>query len=84
MPVLQGGVCATRFRSDDTFRNTQQSAVAEGLIALLDALRIERAIVGGFDWGARTACVLAALWPERLRAVVSVSGYLVTNLAANQ
>jgi pimeloyl-ACP methyl ester carboxylesterase len=61
----------------------QQSAVALDIIALMDALRIDKAILGGFDWGARTVDVIAALWPERCKAIVAVSGYLVTNLKAN-
>ena len=67
----------------DTFRNGQQAAVAVDIIALMDALEIDRAIIGGFDWGSRTACVMAALWPERCKALVSVSGYLITSLKAN-
>lgn len=78
VPYLRG-YGTTRFLSSETFRNAQQSAVALDVIALMDALGIKTAIVAGFDWGARTACVLAALWPERLRALVSVSGYLVTS-----
>lgn len=83
MPHLRG-FGATRFLSADTFRNGQQAALALDAIALLDALKIEKAIVGGFDWGARTATILAALWPERCRALVSVSGYIIVNLEANQ
>ena len=71
----------TRFLSDSTMRNGQQSVVALDTIALMDALNIRKAILGGFDWGARTACVIAALWPERCKAIVSVSGYLVANAA---
>jgi len=82
VPYLRG-FGSTRFLSDSTFRNGQQAVVGLDVIALLDALKIDRAIVGGFDWGARTACVVAALWPERCKAIVSVSGYLITNLAAN-
>jgi pimeloyl-ACP methyl ester carboxylesterase len=74
----------TRFRSDLTVRNGQQSAVALDVIALMDALHIERAVVAGFDWGARSADVVAALWPERCKALVSVSGYLIGSQAANQ
>lgn len=70
---------STRFLSDATFRNGQQSVVALDAIALMDALKIDKAVVGGFDWGARTACILAALWPERFTGLVSVSGYLVSN-----
>ncbi|HEY9065655.1 MAG TPA: alpha/beta hydrolase, partial [Burkholderiaceae bacterium] len=62
----------------------QQAAQAVDVIALMDALRIDRAIVAGCDWGARTACILAALWPERVKALVSVSGYLVVNRAINE
>jgi len=78
VPYLRG-YGTTRFLSPDTPRNAQQSAVASDVIALMDALKIERAIVAGCDWGARTACVVAALWPERVRALVSVSGYIVVN-----
>jgi pimeloyl-ACP methyl ester carboxylesterase len=83
VPYLRG-YGTTRFLSGETFRNAQQSAVAQDVIALMDALRIEKAIVGGFDWGSRTAVIMAALWPSRCKAIVSVSGYLVTNLIANQ
>jgi pimeloyl-ACP methyl ester carboxylesterase len=83
VPYLRG-YGSTRFLSDETMRNGQQSAVALDAIALLDALGIEQAIVAGFDWGARTAVILAALWPERCTGLVSVSGYIVTNLEANQ
>ena len=82
VPFLRG-YGTTRFLSRDTFRNGQQSAVALDIIALMDALQIEQAILGGFDWGARTADIIAALWPERCRALVAVSGYLITNLEAN-
>src|SRR3954451_8145825 len=74
----------TRFLSSDTFRNGQQSALAVDVIALMDALQIEKAILAGYDWGARTADIVAALWPERVKALVSVSGYLIVNLQANQ
>jgi pimeloyl-ACP methyl ester carboxylesterase len=83
VPYLRG-YGATSFLSSQTFRNGQQSAVAQDIIALMDALGIKRAIVGGFDWGSRTAAIMAALWPERCKAIVVVSGYLVTNLEANQ
>jgi pimeloyl-ACP methyl ester carboxylesterase len=83
VPYLRG-YGTTRFLSDDTFRNAQQSVVAQDIVALMDALGIQRAIIGGFDWGSRTAVVMAALWPERCKAIVAVSGYLVTNLRANQ
>ncbi|MGZ4808484.1 MAG: alpha/beta fold hydrolase [Thermoanaerobaculia bacterium] len=71
------GYGTTRFRSSDAVRNGQQSAVATDVIDLMDALRITRAIVAGFDWGARSADIVAALWPERCKALVSVSGYLI-------
>ena len=76
IPYLRG-YGTTRFLSDQTFRNGQPSAMAVDTIALMDALRIERAILGGFDWGARTADIVAALWPERCRGLVAVSGYLI-------
>ena len=82
MPYLRG-FGTTRFLSGATVRNGQQSVVALDVIALMDALKIQRAVIGGFDWGARTACILAALWPDRCKALVSVSGYLITNLKAN-
>ena len=77
------GFGTTRFLSSDTVRNGQQAAVALDVIALMDALAIEQAVLGGCDWGARTACVIAALWPERAKALVSVSGYLIGSPAAN-
>jgi pimeloyl-ACP methyl ester carboxylesterase len=83
VPYLRG-YGSTRFLSDDTPRNGQQSVVAVDAIALMDALRIESAIVAGFDWGARTANVMAALWPDRCKAMVSVSGYLIGSQAANK
>jgi len=83
IPYLRG-YGSTRFLSGDTIRNGQQSALAVDTIALMDALKIQKAIVGGFDWGARTADIMAALWPERCKALVSVSGYLIVNLQANQ
>src|SRR6202022_1362766 len=76
VPFLRG-YGTTRFRSEQTFRNGQQSVLAVDTIALMDALAIEQAVLGGFDWGARTADIVAALWPERCRALVSVSGYLI-------
>ncbi|MFC4033296.1 alpha/beta fold hydrolase [Streptomyces polygonati] len=82
VPYLRGHG-PTRFRSDRTFRNAQQAVIALDIVALLDALRIRRAVLAGFDWGSRTADIIAALWPERCTALVSVSGYLVTNRAAN-
>jgi pimeloyl-ACP methyl ester carboxylesterase len=83
VPYLRG-YGTTRFRSDDAFRNGQQSALAVDTIALMDALQIQKAIVAGFDWGARTAGVMAALWPERCKALVSVSGYLIGSPEANK
>ena len=71
------GYGSTRFLSADTFRNGQPSAVALDTIAFMDALKIQKATLAGFDWGARTANIVAALWPERCRAMVSVSGYLI-------
>jgi pimeloyl-ACP methyl ester carboxylesterase len=78
------GFGTTRFLSDETFRNGEQAVLAVDVIALMDALEIERAIVAGFDWGARTADIVAALWPERCTGLVSVSGYLIVNLEANR
>ena len=78
------GCGTTRFLSNETFRNGQQSVVALDTIAFMDALEIEKAIFGGYDWGARTADIIAALWPERCKALVSVSGYLIGGLEANK
>ena len=78
------GCGTTRFLSSATFRNGQQAAVALDLVALMDALKIEKAILGGYDWGARTADIVAALWPERCKALVAVSGYLIGSVAANK
>ena len=83
VPYLRG-YGTTRFLSGATFRNGQQSALAVDAVALMDALGIGDAIIGGFDWGARTANVVAALWPGRCRAMVSVSGYLIGNQKAGQ
>jgi pimeloyl-ACP methyl ester carboxylesterase len=77
------GYGTTRFLSNGTARNGQQAAVAADVIALMDALGIEKAILAGFDWGARSANVVAALWPDRCRALVSVSGYLIGSQAGN-
>ncbi|MGB8591102.1 MAG: alpha/beta hydrolase [Candidatus Acidiferrales bacterium] len=82
VPYLRG-YGTTHFISGETFRNAQQSVVALDIIALMDALNIKKAIIAGFDWGARTADIMAALWPERCKAIVSVSGYLITSLKAN-
>lgn len=78
IPYLRG-FGPTRFLSGETMRNGQQSALAADVIAFMDALSINSAILGGFDWGARTADIVAALWPERCKALVSVSGYLIGN-----
>lgn len=83
VPYLRG-YGTTRFQSADAIRNGQQSALGADVIALMDALDIDRAIIGGCDWGARTACIVAALWPERCQGLVSVSGYLIGSQAANQ
>jgi pimeloyl-ACP methyl ester carboxylesterase len=76
VPYIRG-YGSTRFLSSETMRNGQPSAVAADIIALMDALKIEKPILAGFDWGARTADIIAALWPERCKALVSVSGYLI-------
>ena len=78
------GYGSTRFLSSETMRNGQPSVVALDTIALMDALKIQKAMIGGFDWGARTGCIIAALWPERCRALVSVSGYLISNQEAGR
>jgi len=83
VPYLRG-YGTTRFLSDDTNRNGQQAALAVDAIALMDALGMTSAIIGGFDWGARTANVIAALWPERCKAMVSVSGYLIGSQQAGR
>jgi pimeloyl-ACP methyl ester carboxylesterase len=83
VPHLRG-YGTTRFLSGETFRNGQQAAVALDVVALMDALKIEQAILAGFDWGARTANIIAALWPERCKAMVSVSGYLIGSQAAGK
>jgi pimeloyl-ACP methyl ester carboxylesterase len=78
------GYGTTRFLTPDTFRNGQPSALALDVIALMDALKIEKAVLAGFDWGARTADIVAALWPERCKALVSVSGYLIGSQQAGK
>jgi pimeloyl-ACP methyl ester carboxylesterase len=78
------GYGTTKFLSDSAMRNGQQSAIAADLIALMDALKITQATIGGCDWGARTANIVAALWPERCKAMVSVSGYLIGSQALNK
>ena len=83
VPYLRG-YGTTRFLSDATHRNGQQSVLGVDVVALMDALGIDEAIIGGFDWGARTANVVAALWPNRCKAMVSVSGYLIGSPQANK
>ena len=78
------GCGTTRFLSSSTLRNGQPSAVAVDVIDFMEALKIEKAIIGGFDWGGRSANIIAALWPERCKASVSVSGYLIGGVAANK
>ena len=83
VPYLRG-YGTTRFLSDASPRNGQQAALGVDTVALMDALGIGEAIIGGFDWGARSADVVAALWPDRCKALVSVSGYLIGSQAANK
>jgi pimeloyl-ACP methyl ester carboxylesterase len=83
VPYLRG-YGTTRFLSSETFRNGQPAAIASDIVALLDTLKIEKAILAGFDWGARTANIIGALWPERCKAMVSVSGYLIGGQAAGR
>ncbi|HWO44448.1 MAG TPA: alpha/beta hydrolase [Methylomirabilota bacterium] len=82
-PYLRG-YGTTDFLSAGTMRNGQQAALARDAIALMDALEIDDAIIGGFDWGARTADIVAAVWPERCKGLVSVSGYLIGSQAAGK
>jgi pimeloyl-ACP methyl ester carboxylesterase len=83
VPHLRG-YGTTRFLSTTAVRNGQPSALASDVVALMDALKIDKAIIAGFDWGARTANIVAALWPQRCKAMVSVSGYLIGNQAAGK
>jgi pimeloyl-ACP methyl ester carboxylesterase len=83
VPYLRG-YGSTRFLFSATIRNGQQSVVAVDIVDLMDALQIDRAIIAGFDWGARTAGIMAVLWPERCKAIVSVGGYLIGSPAANK
>jgi pimeloyl-ACP methyl ester carboxylesterase len=83
VPHLRG-FGSTRFLSPDTVRNGEQAALAVDATALMDALEVEQAVIAGFDWGARTADIVAALWPERCRALVSVSGYLIGSQEAGK
>lgn len=78
------GCGTTQFLSGETFRNGQPAAVAQDVIELMDALKIKKAIIGGFDWGGRSANIVAGLWPERCKAMVSASGYLIASIAANK
>ena len=83
VPYLRGHG-TTRFLSDTVFRNGQQAAVALDIIAFMDALKIDQAVLAGYDWGSRTADIIAALWPERCKALVSVNGYIINNLERNK
>jgi pimeloyl-ACP methyl ester carboxylesterase len=83
VPHLRG-YGTTRFLSPETFRNGQPSALAVDIIALMDALGIQQAVLAGYDWGARTADIIAALWPERCKALISVSGYLIGSQEAGK
>ncbi|MBV9392837.1 MAG: alpha/beta hydrolase [Methylobacteriaceae bacterium] len=83
VPYLRG-YGATRFLASDTFRNGEPAALASDIVAFMDALQIEQAIIAGFDWGARTGNIIAALWPQRCKAMVSVSGYLIGSQAAGR
>lgn len=83
VPYLRG-YGTTRFLSNQTVRNGQQAALAADIVAFMDALGLQRATVAGYDWGARTAGIMAALWPERCKALVSVSGYLIGSPDANK
>ena len=83
VPYLRG-YGTTRFLSDETRRNGEQAVLAADAVALIDALGIEKAIFGGFDWGARTADIVAVLWPQRCTGLVSVSGYLIGSQAAGK
>jgi pimeloyl-ACP methyl ester carboxylesterase len=83
VPFIRG-YGTTRFLSGDSLRNGQPAAIAIDTIAFMDALKIDKAVIGGFDWGARTANIIAALWPARCKATVSVSGYLIGSQAAGK
>jgi pimeloyl-ACP methyl ester carboxylesterase len=83
VPYLRG-YGTTRFLSSNTFRDGEQLVMAVDTVAFMDALKVQKAIIGGFDWGGRAADIIAALWPERCKGLVSVSGYLIINLEANQ
>lgn len=83
VPYLRG-YGSTTFLDPKAVRNGQQAALAADVIDFMDALKIQKAVIGGFDWGARTADIVAALWPERTSALVSVSGYLIGSQEANK
>jgi len=83
VPYLRG-YGDTRFRSPDTMRSGEQAAIGHDLLELLDALRIDSAVLAGFDWGARAACIVAALWPERVRGLLTCCGYQIQNIAASR
>src|SRR3954470_8844621 len=83
VPYLRG-YGSTRFRAADTVRNGQQAALAQDIVAFMDALKIDRAVLAGYDWGARTADIVAAIWPQRVKALVSVSGYLIGSQELNK
>ena len=83
VPYLRG-YGTTKFLARDTVRNAQQSVVAVDIVTLMDTLKIQKAIIAGFDWGARTAAIMAVLWPERCKAIVPVGGYLIGSPAANK
>ena len=83
VPYLRG-YGATRFLKAETIRSGQQAAIGQDLLDLMDALRLPRAVLVGFDWGGRAACVVAALWPERVRGLVVANGYSIQNIAASK
>jgi pimeloyl-ACP methyl ester carboxylesterase len=83
IPYLRG-YCTTHAVSNGTGRSGQQSVVAQDILHLMDALKIQKAILAGFDWGARTANIMAVLWPQRCKALVSVGGYLIGRPEANK
>ena len=83
VPYLRG-YGATRFLSAETMRSGQQAAIGQDLLDLMDALNLPRAVLVGFDWGGRAACVVAALWPERVRGLVIANGYSIQNIAASK
>ena len=82
VPDLRG-YGGTRFLSDETVRSGEQAALAHDVVEMMDALKIERAVLGGYDWGGRAACIVAALWPERVQGLVSCQGYTIQDIAAS-